>query len=308
MPFPTVTTWKNETSRWWASRSANLKGVDDALAAFHANKTHDNFVALAAAMKKWMESKDDWAKSTRNTGANAGVVTRLVDEIAQSEYWRGVRGSTPMAVTAGFFRTYATAAPNSFNREFLEDAAGFLSRYSVYCYNVERTEHLDTYGLTDTALGGRQALNFEFVKEEKSGTSVSLKVVPAGRGGTDQIAGGWIPYRGQSASPDPSLFGHLAILSAEYAYIFTVGLGGCRIAVARDSGVIHMYHEPTQTRWGRDPAYPGTFLGYYHPDYERVLAGFTCFERHGGTWRAHVQEIAVIGGAVERVTTTELGF
>lgn len=309
MAFPTMTKWKSDTSRWWSSRSNSLKAVDTALNDFNLNKTHDNFKALANALKTWMESKDDWTKSTRNTGWNKNVVSDLVEEIADSEYWRGARDNTPMGATQAFFQQYASsAAQDSYNREFLTDPAGFLSTHTVYCYNVEAVDTLGSYGLTNSDLGGRQALSFEFVREEKSGADVFLKIAPNGKLGDDQIKGGWIPYRGQSATPDPSLFGHLAILGSDYDFIFTVGLGGCRIAVVKaKNGIIHMYHEPTQDAWGKSVEYDGDLLGYYAPDYDSVLAGFTCFEKKGGIWHAHVQEIAVTGG-VGSLTTTKLEF
>lgn len=81
MPMPTLTQWKSDTSRWWAKRSTALKAVDDALDTFNHSTSDDDLLALAAALKGWMQSKNDWSQSTRNTGANADVVTNLVEEV-----------------------------------------------------------------------------------------------------------------------------------------------------------------------------------------------------------------------------------
>ena len=311
MGIPKESDWITSTKRWWAKRSPALTKVDTAIGLYNLDKTHERFIALAQALRAWMVSKDDWKKSTRNTGLNENAVAKLVAEIAGSEYLLGARHGTDEGALAAYFRTAANDSDNipiTYNREFLTDPQSFLEKYSVYCYNKEDySKELATYDLTGTQVGGRKALGFEFVRAEKFGTQVCLKISPAEKGGDDVIEAGWIPYNGQSKEPKPDTFGHLAILSHEYNFIFTVGLGGCRIAVVRaDTGVIHMYHEPTQAAWGKDPVYDGELLGYFSPNYDHCSAGFCCFQKHPALgWLALIQEFKVDG---VKLKVQELGL
>lgn len=76
--------WKAETKRGlFTPRSSKLVTLDKAFARYSKSKTTPNLIALAKALRAWIDSKANWKQSTRNSKMirGKGTVERLVDQL-----------------------------------------------------------------------------------------------------------------------------------------------------------------------------------------------------------------------------------
>lgn len=173
------------------------------------------------------------------------------------------------------------------NAKFKADPVRFLENSGIVCPTMVRDSKVGAF----QGIQGHAVMEFDLVP---MGRFVELTVLGAvgsyartWRFGSP-IVGHFLHWNGQTASAGPSSFGSIDLSSCTADYIFTAPFTGCHFVVARHSGLLRVYHEPTQD--GVQVDYGGGFVTRVGPDYsaDEPISGNGVIVRRPGGWTAIV--------------------
>ena len=184
---------------------------------------------------------------------------------------------------------------NGNNKLFLQNPKVYLDTHAVECYNIKAgalESALKSAGESKDSVTCGTILEFDLVPQP--GNYVSLIIV-GGVGsyksrevGEPVIVGSWMPYLNQIDDPDINQIGRIDLTGVpdHVHYVFTVGLGGCNFVACQDAGRKMLYHEPTNSSWKSQPAYPGVLIRKAGPAYDEGRdSGFGMAMRDVAQWK-----------------------